>query len=441
MKPVLQRFFIETWGCQMNELDSQRMAGQLMQLGILPTKNPDEADLILLNSCSIRDKAEHKVLSRLGEFRSLKREGRELTIGLCGCVAQQAGEQILDRLPELDFVVGPGRIENLAEAIGQRKAGQRVALTGFPAASNYSFDSISRSESHKGMVTVIEGCDKKCTFCIVPQTRGAERSRSLGHILDEVRYLIDFGFQEIELLGQTVNHWRDPSSGSDFAVLLDRVARIEGLHRLRFVTSYPRDFSDAMIARFAEHKNICSYLHLPVQSGSDKILRRMGRGYTREEFVRLAGKIREARPDVALSTDLIIGFPGETDEDFQATLELVHEMRFSNIFAFLYSPRPGTAAQRLDGEVEKSLGEARLQAIFRAQESIQKELHEALVSTYQEVLVTGWGRQPGTLAARTSCNRIVHFDHPDRESVIGTLQWIRVTEALPHSLVGASLPA
>lgn len=431
-----RRFFIETWGCQMNELDSQRMSGQLMQLGILPTQDPDQADLILLNSCSVRDKAEHKVLSRLGEFRSLKREGKELVIGLCGCVGQQVGEGILDRLPELDFVLGPGRIGDLRLALDLRNRGKRRAFTGFPAEPNYDFETVSRAEAHKGMVTVIEGCDKKCTFCIVPQTRGPERSRRLGQILDEVRYLVDYGFVEIELLGQTVNHWRDPETGDDFSVLLDRAARIEGVKRLRFVTSYPRDFSDSMIARFAEHGNICSYLHLPVQSGSDPILRRMGRGYTRGEYLQLVAKIRKARPDAALSTDVIIGFPGETEEDFQETLELVRTVRFANVFAFVYSPRPGTAALRLSGEVAREVGEERLQALFAAQEPIQRELHAELVGTTFEALVTGWGRQPGTMSARTSCNRVVHFATPQGDSAIGTIQRVQVTDALPHSLLG-----
>jgi tRNA-2-methylthio-N6-dimethylallyladenosine synthase len=432
-----RRFFIETWGCQMNELDSQRMSGQLMQLGILPTQDPDDADLILLNSCSVRDKAEHKVLSRLGEFRSLKREGKELVIGLCGCVGQQVGESILDRIPELDFVIGPGRIADLRQALELRQGGKRRAFTGFPAEPSYDFESVSRAESHKGMVTVIEGCDKRCTFCIVPQTRGPERSRRIAEILDEIRYLVDYGFVEIELLGQTVNHWKDPVSGEDFSVLLDRAARIEGVRRLRFITSYPRDFSDAMIARFAEHRNVCSYLHLPVQSGSDAMLRRMGRGYTCGEYRQLVAKIRSARPDVALSTDVIIGFPGETEADFEQTLNLIRSVRFANIFAFLYSPRPGTAALRLTGEVAREEGEERLQRLFATQEPIQRELHAALVGTTLEALVTGWGRQPGMMSARTSCNRVVHFSASHGDSAVGTIQRVQVTEALPHSLLGS----
>jgi tRNA-2-methylthio-N6-dimethylallyladenosine synthase len=256
-------------------------------------------------------------------------------------------------------------------------------------------------------------------------------------VLFRSRYLVDFGFLEIELLGQTINHWRDPETGADFAVLLDQAARIDGVERLRFITSYPRDFSDAMIDRFAEHRNICSYLHLPVQSGSDSVLRRMGRGYTRAAYLELAGKIRAARSDVALSTDIIVGFPGETEEDFEATLELLREVRFSNVFAFLYSPRPGTAALRLAGEVEKEVGEERLQRLFTLQETIQREIQATLVGATFDALVTGWGRQPGMMSARTSCNRIVHFANAGRETSLGSIQRIQVTDALPHSLIGS----
>ena len=440
-----RRFFIETWGCQMNELDSQRMAGQLMQQGILPTRTAEEADIILLNSCSVRDKAEQKVFSRLGEYRLLKKDHRDLLIGLCGCVAQQEGERALGRVPDLDFVLGPARVGELQDVVARRRAGERVVATGFPENRPYDIDAISRHGEYKGMVTIIEGCNKNCTFCIVPRTRGPERSRPLAHILQEVQHLLDYGFQEIELLGQTVNHWREPGGTWDFADLLDRVARMPGLQRLRFVTSYPRDFTPRMVEQMGAHATICPYLHLPVQSGSDHVLRRMGRGYTAAEYRGLVAQLRRVRPDLALSTDLIVAFPGETEDDFERTLELVQEMRFSAIYAFKYSPRPGTAAPRLDGAVDPEIGSERLQRLFNLQEEIQREINESLVGRDFEVIVTGWGKQPGTQAGRTPCHRIIHFEAGSAPLPLGATARVEVEKALSYSLFGrrsaVSLPS
>lgn len=431
-----RRFFIETWGCQMNELDTQRMAGQLMQQGLLPTRDPQEADLLLLNSCSVREKAQNKAYSRLGEYRRLKEKSSDLRIGFCGCVAQQEGERALARVPELDFVLGPARVGELGQVLDRVRRGERVVATGFPEDRAFEFDAVARDGQYKGMVTVIEGCDKKCTFCIVPTTRGPERSRPLDEILAEVRHLLDYGFVEIELLGQTVNHWREPGGDEDFADLLDRVASLPGLRRLRFVTSYPRDFTPRMVERVGRYDNICSYLHLPVQSGSNRVLRRMGRGYEVEAYRELVSQLREARPDLALSTDLIVGFPGETEDDFAQTLALVEETRFSQIYAFKYSPRPGTAAPRLDDPVDAEAAGRRLQELFRLQEGIQRELNEDLSGTTQEVLVTGWGRDAGHQTGRTSCHRIVHFPAGETPAPLGGLTEVVVEEALPHSLVG-----
>jgi tRNA-2-methylthio-N6-dimethylallyladenosine synthase len=436
----VRRFFIETWGCQMNELDSQRMAGQLMQQGILPTREPADADVILLNSCSVREKAEQKVYSRLGELRRFKAERPGVVIGLCGCVAQQAGERALARVGDLDFVMGPARVGELAAIIARRHAGERVVATGFPEQRTYDFDAISREGEYKGMVTVIEGCNKRCTFCIVPSTRGPERSRPLAEIVAEVRHLLAYGFVEIELLGQTVNHWREPGTtageGPDFADLLEAVAVLPGLRRLRFVTSYPRDFTPRMVDCFRRHPHLCNYLHLPVQSGADRVLRRMGRGYGVELYRDLVGDLRRARPDLALSTDVIVGFPGETEEDFRLTLELLAEVRFSQVFAFKYSPRPFTAAPRLDGAVDDAVASRRLQELFALQGGIQHELNRALVGETPEVLVTGWGRQPNTQTGRTTCHRVVNFRVAGAAPALGSLTRVRIDEALPHSLVG-----
>jgi tRNA-2-methylthio-N6-dimethylallyladenosine synthase len=436
-----RRVFIETWGCQMNELDSQRMAGQLMAQGVLPTREPGEADIILLNSCSVREKAEQKVYSRLGEYRLFKRTKPDLLIGLCGCVAQQEGERALERVPDLDFVLGPARVGELTDVVARRRAGERIVATGFPEDRHYDVDAISRHGEYKGMVTIIEGCNKSCTFCIVPQTRGPERSRSMTEILREVRHLLDYGFQEIELLGQTVNHWREPGGSEDFADLLEAVATLPGVRRLRFVTSYPRDFTPRMVEQVGRHENICPYLHLPVQSGSDPVLRRMGRGYTRAEYLELVRQLRQARLDLALSTDLIVGFPGETEEDFQQTLDLVNEVRFGSVFAFKYSPRPGTAAPRLDGAVDPDVASERLQRLFHLQEKIQREINQSLVGKELDVIVTGWGKQPGTQTGRTPCHRIVHFPIAGEPALLGSTTRVQVEKGLSHSLLGRRVSA
>jgi tRNA-2-methylthio-N6-dimethylallyladenosine synthase len=436
----------------MNELDSQRMSGQLMQQGLLPTHEVADADLILLNSCSVREKAVQKVYSRLGEYRLLKRERPHLQIGLCGCVAQQEGEEILARVPDLDFVLGPARVGDLADLLGRRNIGERVVATGFPTERRYDFDSISRDGLHKGMVTIIEGCNKRCTFCIVPSTRGPESCRAAVEIEREVRHLLDYGFVEIELLGQTVNHWREPGGSDDFADLLDRLATLPGLRRLRFMTSYPRDFSPRMVDQVRRHPNLCDGLHLPVQSGSDTVLRRMGRGYTRAAYLDLVGELRRARPSVALSTDIIVGFPGESDDDFAATLDLLREVRFAAVYAFCYSPRPGTAALRLaDSAVAESVAQARLQELFELQAAIQTELHAEFVGQELEVLVTGAAKAPGVLNGRTTCNRIVQFaatrevgagggEKPKTPPRLGELVRVAITRTHAHSLIGTLVP-
>ncbi|MDQ1347024.1 MAG: tRNA-2-methylthio-N(6)-dimethylallyladenosine synthase [Acidobacteriota bacterium] len=450
---LLRRFYVETWGCQMNELDSQRMTGQLMQQGLLPTREAAEADLILLNSCSVREKAVQKVYSRLGEYRLLKRARPHLQIGLCGCVAQQEGEEILRRVPDLDFVLGPARVGELSSLLARRATGERVVATGFPSERRYDFDAISRDGLHKGMVTIIEGCNKRCTFCIVPSTRGPEACRSAAEIEREVRHLLAFGFVEIELLGQTVNHWREPASPAaaadepdpaDFADLLGRLAVLPGLRRLRFMTSYPRDFSPRMVEQFRRHPNLCDGLHLPVQSGSDAVLRRMGRGYTRASYLDLVGELRRARPTLALSTDIIVGFPGESDADFAATLDLLRDVRFAAVYAFCYSPRPGTAALKLaDSSIPDPVAQARLQALFALQAEIQTELHAEFVGREIEVLVTGWAKAPGVLTGRTGCNRIVQFAAPDSPAATprsGALARVAITRTHAHSLIGKLLP-
>ncbi len=394
----------------------------------------EDADVILLNSCSVREKAENKVFSQLGRYRRFKSDNPDLVIGLCGCVAQQVGETALDRNPDLDFVLGPARVGELGRILDRRRSGERVVATGFPEERHFDIDTISRAGTYKGMVTVIEGCDKNCTFCIVPLTRGPERCRPLEEIVIEVEHLVDYGFLEIELLGQTVNHWRQPGGQWDFADLLDRVARIHGVERLRFVTSYPRDFTPRMVEQFARHANICPYLHLPVQSGSDRVLKRMGRGYTVGEFGDLVEQLRKARPALALSTDLIVGFPGETEADFQDTVALVEDVGFASIFAFKYSPRPGTAAVHLPDPIDDGTASRRLQELLQLQVRIQRNLNEQLVGSEMEVLVTGWAEATQLQSGRTACHRIVHFPAEPTAQPLGSIAPVVIEKANPHSL-------
>ena len=425
----------------MNELDSQRLAGQLQRQGYLPAASPEQADLILLNSCSVREKAEHKVFSRIGRFRKLKSDNPNLTIGLCGCVAQQVGDEALRRSRDLDFVLGPARVGELTEVLARRQRGERVVAVGFPEQRPFDIDAICREGSYKGMVTVIEGCNKNCTFCIVPTTRGGERCRPIHEILAEVEALVAKGFLEIELLGQTVNHWRQPGGNLDFADLLEAVATIAGVERLRFVTSYPRDFTQEMVDQIGRHENICPYLHLPVQSGSDRVLRLMGRGYSAEGYRQVVASLRAARADLALSTDLIVGFPGETDADFEQTIALVEEMQFASLFAFVYSPRPGTAAPSLPNAVPPEIAAERLQRLLRLQEGIQHRLNEELVGARLEVLVTEAGTDGSTLAGRTACHRVVHFEPRLRSEtpVLGQIHPVVIERANPHSLIGRAV--
>src|SRR6266852_7652034 len=317
IEPMTKTFYIETWGCQMNDLDSQRLSGSLKLRGYKRVDDERKADLILLNTCSIREKAENKVYSRLGQLRELKRDN--VQIGVCGCVAQQEGERILARAPWVDFVMGPGNVGYLEQVLG---GGKTIALD-FPEDRRYDYLTVDRPSATKAQVTIIEGCNKNCTFCIVPTTRGREVSRPFDDVIAEVRAS---GRVEIELLGQTVNAYRCPVTGRDFGALLSAVAEIEGVRRLRFMTSHPAEVNDSMIAAMRDHANISRYLHLPVQSGSSKILRRMKRLYTRERYLEIIGKIRAAIPQIHFSTDIIVGFPGETEDDFSESMSLIEQV-------------------------------------------------------------------------------------------------------------------
>jgi tRNA-2-methylthio-N6-dimethylallyladenosine synthase len=420
----------------MNVLDGERMAGQLEKRGYRAAGEGEAADVVILNTCAVREKAEAKVYSALGVLGRRKQESPDLVIGVTGCVAQVEGPEILERAPWVDFVMGTGNVEKIGELVERTRAERRRELSlELPVESPvYQFREITRGSPFQAYVTVIEGCSQFCTFCIVPFTRGRERSRRSSEIIEEVRSLVARGYMEVTLLGQTVNAYRDPEEGFGFGELLRRASRIPGLRRLRFLTSHPRFVDDAMIDALAEGGNVAPYLHLPAQSGSDRVLYRMKRRYTAAEYLDRLGRVRAALPEVAVSSDFIVGFPGETEEDFQATLELVRAARFANLFAFRYSPRPGTAAARwgADTVVPDDAAADRLTRLLDLQTELQRESNRALEGRELEVLVEGADRE-GRTRGRTPCNRIAHVTGTGHARP-GEYLRVRITHGLPNSL-------
>jgi len=431
---MTKTFFIETWGCQMNELDTQRLSGNLKLRGYRRVDRAEEADVILLNTCSVRDKAEQKVYSHLGRLRELK-ETRDIKIGVAGCVAQQEGEQILDRAPWVDFVMGPGNVGYLDDIL---ENGKRVALE-FHEDRHYDYANVDRTSATRAWITIIEGCNKNCTFCIVPTTRGREVSRPFDDVLAEARAAVASGRVEIELLGQTVNAYRCPVTGNDFGALLRAVAELDGVARLRFTTSHPAEVNDSMIAAMRDHANLSRFLHLPVQSGSSRILRRMKRLYTREQYLDTIRRFRAAIPEMHFSTDLIVGFPGETEEDFQATLSLMEEVRYGSLFAFKYSPRPGTPALKIGEAVDDAVASERLQRLFDLHEQHKRERLESYRGRVLPVLVEGPSKHdPRMLAGRTDDFWVVNFSG-DPATPVGSILDVRIESAKHHTLRGEAV--
>ncbi|MGZ8866874.1 MAG: tRNA (N6-isopentenyl adenosine(37)-C2)-methylthiotransferase MiaB [Thermoanaerobaculia bacterium] len=428
-----QTFFIETWGCQMNDLDTQRLSGNLKLRGWTRVDDEKEASLILLNTCSIRDKSEQKVFSRLGELRELKSQ-TDVRIGVAGCVAQQEGERILRRAPWVDFVMGPGNVGHLDAVL----EGRRVAID-FPEDRRYDYLTMDRPSATKAQVTIIEGCNKNCTFCIVPTTRGREISRPFEDVVAEVRAAVASGRVEIELLGQTVNAYRCPSSGCDFGALLSAVAEVPGVLRLRFMTSHPAEVNDSMIAAMRDHRNISRYLHLPVQSGSSRVLRRMKRLYSREKYLEVMDRIREAIPEIHFSTDIIVGFPGETEEDFDQTLSLVEEVGYGSLFAFKYSPRPGTPSLKIGEPVDDAIASERLARLFETHERIKRDRLDSYRGKVIPVLYDGPSRHdPSMMTGRTDDNWVVNFSG-NPSTPLGSLVGVRIDHAQHHTLRGEAV--
>ncbi len=428
-------FHIETFGCQMNVHDSEKVAGVLLERGYSPVDDPLAADVIFYNTCSIREKAAQKVFSRLGQHRGPAGYGK--IIGVLGCVAQQEGEEIFERAPWVSLVCGSASYRRLPDLLAQLESGHRRVM-GLDTDTEETFETelTRRDNPFRAYLTIIEGCDKACSYCVVPFTRGPERSRASDSILREVRELASLGYSEIQLLGQTVNSYRDPSArGMSFANLLLAVADTPGIRRVRFTTSHPRDFGPDIVAAIDAHPSICDHVHLPVQSGSTSVLRRMLRTYTREEYLEKIAMLRAARRTIALSTDIIVGFPGETDEEFADTLSLLDAVQYDQIFSFKFSPRPHTAAEHMDGAVPEEEQGRRLTAIQDRQRQIQLARNQSLVGQSFEVLVDNRGHKPGQWSARTSSNRVVNFSSPCTD-LLGQYVQVRVTQAGPNSLLG-----
>ena len=436
-----KKLFIKTYGCQMNVYDSERMAEAMGGAGYVTTESPDDADMILLNTCHIREKAAEKVYSELGRFKGLKAEKPDLKIGVAGCVAQAEGEEIMRRQPLVDLVVGPQAYHRLPEMEEKTRTGVKALDTDFPEEDK--FEKLKGRGKAKrapaAFLTVQEGCDKFCAFCVVPYTRGAEVSRPVERVLSEARDLVERGVREITLLGQNVNAYHgDGPNGATWSLadLIWELDKVDGLERIRFTTSHPNDMQDDLIAAHGECKKLMPYLHLPVQSGSDKILKRMNRSHTAESYIRLIERIRAARPDMLISGDFIVGFPEETEEDFQATMELIKEVRYGQAFSFKYSTRPGTpAAERPlvdDGEATDRL--YRLQALLNEQ---QREIQESMIGREVSVMFERKGRLEGQMVGKSEFLHAVHVG--DADVNVGEIRPVRIVESSTNSLRGVLL--
>jgi len=434
----MKALYVKTYGCQMNVYDSARMADLLAPLGYAQTDTPDGADMVILNTCHIREKAAEKVYSELGKLRKLKdakaRDGQRMMIAVAGCVAQAEGAEIVARQSAVDLVVGPQSYHRLPEMIARvARAGGQALETDFPAEDKFDALPAQSGAGPSAFLTVQEGCDKFCTFCVVPYTRGAEFSRPASQVLDEARRLVELGAREITLLGQNVNAYaRD---GWTLARLLHALARIEGLERLRYTTSHPRDMSQELIAAHRDLECLMPYLHLPVQSGSDAILEAMNRQHTADDYRRIVERVRAARADIALSSDFIVGFPGESDKDFEATLALVDEVGYAQAFSFKYSRRPGTPASAARRQIPEDVKAARLQALQALLARQQQAFNRACEGHTLAVLFEKPGRKPGQAVGRSPYLQPVHVD--GAEHLVGRVREVKIVEAQPNSLKGA----
>jgi len=433
----LKGVFLQTFGCQMNERDSERVLALLMEQGYRIVSLPEEADLIVINTCTVRKKPEHKVYSLLGRFKRLKEKKPQLKIVVMGCLAQQEGEMLLERFPQVDMVLGPDRVDEFTKGLEKAIDGDRVCMIGFKEDPSQRV-LLPPFRSPRAYVNIMQGCDNFCSYCVVPYVRGPEKSRPSQEILKEVRLLAKEGVKEVILLGQNVNAYGKKSPGElSFVELLRKIAEIPGIERIRFTTSHPKDLSEELILAFKEIPQLCEHIHLPFQAGSNKILKMMRRGYTREEYLQKVERLREVVPEIAITADVIVGFPGEEEEDFEKTLDLIERVRFDGLFSFKYSPRKGTLASRWPDDVPEPIKARRLEKLQSLQRKITLEKNKALEGKVLEVLVDGCGEREGQLRGRSRCNRVVNFMGP--LDLIGKIVWVKIKEGLPNCLRGELL--
>lgn len=433
-------FYIETFGCQMNAHDSEKVIGTLMHEGYRQVRTEDEADLILYNTCSIRDKAEQKVFHRLNEYKRMQGEGKKF--GVLGCVAQQEGEKIFDRAPFVSMVAGSASYRNLPYMLERLEAGEG-RITGLDdRQTDETFDTefTARSNPHRGYITIIEGCDKFCSYCVVPYTRGKERSRTSESVLAEARRMADAGFTDIQLLGQNVNSYRDPSGRMTFAQLLGAIGEMSGVRRVRFTTSHPRDFTRDIIEVIDSVPAVCDHVHLPVQSGSTAVLKAMQREYTRDWYLERVAWMKAAKSDISMSTDIIVGFPGETERDFEDTLSMLDQVNYDCVFAFKYSPRPNTPAIGMAETVAEEVKAERLNHLLALQRERQRLSYARHLNTTMEVMVEAYNQQRGQVVGRSTQNKTVNFTTAQPIlPAVGSYLNVNITQTFPNSLVGEAV--
>ena len=434
---AVKKFYLETFGCQMNVHDSEKVIGTLVSEGYRRVETVEEADLVLYNTCSIRDKAEQKVFHRLADYKKYQKEGK--IFGVLGCVAQQEGERIFERAPHVSMVCGSASYRNLPQMLVQIEAGNRhvTGLDDRQTDECFETEFTSRTNPHRGYITIIEGCDKFCAYCVVPFTRGKERSRTSDSVLVEARQMADLGYSEIQLLGQNVNSYKDPAGKKSFAELLAAVGEVPGIRRVRFTTSHPRDFGRDIVEAIDAVPALCDHVHLPVQSGSTRVLDAMQRLYSREQYLERIAWMKSAKRDISLTTDIIVGFPGETEDEFQQTLSLLETVEYDGVFSFKYSPRPNTPALSLDDPIPDEEKAHRLAVLMERQRDIQKHRNTRHLGTALEVMVEGRNEARGQWIGRTTQNKTVNFAVPDAVCpVIGSYVSVLITEKFPNSLLG-----
>ena len=432
-----KKFYLETFGCQMNVHDSEKVIGTLISEGYRQVQTVEEADLVLYNTCSIRDKAEQKVFHRLADYKKYQKQGK--VFGVLGCVAQQEGEKIFERAPHVSMVCGSASYRNLPQMLVQIEAGNRhvTGLDDRQTDECFETEFTSRTNPHRGYITIIEGCDKFCAYCVVPFTRGKERSRTSDSVLAEARQMADLGYTEIQLLGQNVNSYKDPAGKKSFAELLAAVGEISGIKRVRFTTSHPRDFGKDIVEAIEAVPTLCDHVHLPVQSGSTRVLDAMQRLYTREQYLERISWIKAARREISLTTDIIVGFPGETESEFQQTLSLLDDVEYDGVFSFKYSPRPNTPALSLDDAIPDDEKARRLAVLMERQRDIQKRRNQRHLGEVLEVMIEGKNEARGQWIGRTSQNKTLNFTVPDvKAPVPGSYVSVLITNSFPNSLLG-----